>query len=221
MHIRKIKLTIALFLLLGLTACGASTSSEQASASDSAQAGEVDLDGNVLIAYFTMPEKGGTDAVAGSSRVIEDDEIIGNTELVATTIRGEIDAELHQIEAVQEYPADHDELVDFVEEEMSENARPELTSEIEDLDKYDTIFIGYPIWYNDLPTPMYTFLESNDFSEKTIIPFSTHGGSSMSGTVETIESLQPDASVYSNGLTISRSEVPDSRQQIIDWVNSL
>ena len=69
--------------------------------------------------------------------------------------------------------------------------------------------------------PLYTFLEEYDFSGKTIIPFTTHGGSGFSRTIQTIAELQPDAEVISDGLSISRNNVPEAESEVINWVNGL
>ena len=125
------------------------------------------------------------------------------------------------IETVQEYPGTHDELLEFAYDEMQDNERPELASQIENLDQYDTIILGYPNWNADLPMPVYTFLEEYDFTGKTIIPFTAHGGSGFSGTIQTIEELQPDATVIEDGLSISRNSVEDAQSEEIDWVDAL
>jgi len=83
------------------------------------------------------------------------------------------------------------------------------------------IFIGYPNWWDDMPMPLYTFLEEYDFSNKTIIPFNTHGGSGFSNTIETIKQLQPHATVIEDGLTISRNDVSNSKNTIEKWINDL
>ena len=69
--------------------------------------------------------------------------------------------------------------------------------------------------------PLYTFLETYDFSNKTIIPFNTHGGSLFSRTISTIEELQPNATVIEDGLTISRNDVAESENEIVNWIESL
>lgn len=79
----------------------------------------------------------------------------------------------------------------------------------------------FPNWWADLPMPLYTFLEQYDFSGKTIIPFVTHGGSGFSNTRNTIAELQPDAIVSENTLSLSRNGVAGSREQIIEWANTL
>lgn len=175
-----------------------------------------------LIAYFSVPETDGTDAVAGASRVVNDGEVLGNTEQIANWIGEATGADIFEITTADAYPGDHDELIDQADAEQEEDARPALASQVENLDDYDTIFIGYPIWWSDLPMPMYTFFDETDFSNKLIVPFSTHGGSSFAGTMETIAQLEPAASVESeNGLTISRNSIADSQQTVNDWVAEL
>lgn len=176
---------------------------------------------NILITYFTVPETDGTDTSSSASRVATDNGVVGNTEYVAQVIQNQIGGDLWQIETVQNYPETHQPLLEFAHDEMEQNERPELKSEITNLDDYDTVFIGYPVWNADLPMPLYTFLENNDLSGKTIIPFSTHGGSGFAGTISTIQQLQPNATVIEDGLTISRNDVASSDADIIEWLESL
>lgn len=146
------------------------------------------------------------------------------TESESTTASNKNDetgGDLFEIETVQKYPGTHEELLEFAYEELQDDARPELSTQIENLDDYDTIFLGYPNWNEDLPMPMYTFLEEYDLSGKTIIPFTTHGGSGFASTIQTIESLQPNATVNENGLSISRNSVADAKSDVVDWVNDL
>ncbi|MFD1899404.1 flavodoxin [Enterococcus termitis] len=182
---------------------------------------EVSMDkeyGNVLVAYFSEPESDGMDAVAGASRVTEAGEILGNTEQVATWIARSIKSDMYQIESVDDYPGDHDELVDQAEKEKAENMRPKLKASIENLENYDTIFIGYPIWWSDLPMPVYSFFEEEDFSGKTIILFSTHGGSGFANTEEIIRGLEPDATVELSSFTVSRNDVSQSQALVQEWL---
>ena len=132
---------------------------------------------------------------------------MGATEYVARVIQDNTGGDLFQIETEQTYPGTHDPLVDQAADEQDENARPALKTTIDNLDDYDVIFLGYPNWWGDMPMPLYTFLEAYDFSDKTIIPFNTHGGSRFSSTISTIEELQPNATVIEDGLTISRNDV--------------
>ncbi len=222
---------LCMTMLVSLAACGSqSASSEQGDTSDDSQAGtETEQAGaaedaagsNILIAYFTVPETDGTDAVSGASRVVVDGQVLGNTEYVAQLIQQNAGGDLFVIETVQEYPGSHDPLLEFAYAEREEDARPELATEIENLDDYDVIFLGYPNWNADLPMPLYTFLESYDFSGKTLIPFTTHGGSGFSGTLRTIAELQPDATLVEDGLSIPRGSVPEAESTVADWVAGL
>lgn len=177
---------------------------------------------NILIAYFSIPEDvETTDAVSSASIVVKDNEKMGNTEYVADVIQQTVGGDLFRIETVEEYPLDHDPLVDQAAEEQDENKRPELLNHVDNFDQYETIILGYPNWWADLPMPVYTFLEEYDFGGKTIIPFVTHGGSGFSGTVRTISDLQPDALVSENTLSLSRNDVADSEEDVAAWAESL
>ena len=179
---------------------------------------------NILIAYFSVPEDIGTngiDADSGASVVVKDEEVLGNMEYMALTIQDAIGGDLFRIETKEAYPLDHEPLVDQAAEEQDENARPELATHIENPEQYDTILLGYPNWWGDMPQPLFTFLEEYDFSGKTIIPFNSHGGSGFSNTIEEIKELQPDANISDEGLSISRDKVADSVQDVTDWAKSL
>ena len=180
--------------------------------------------GGVLIAYFSIPEDvdpAGADAISGASIVVRDGEVLGNTQYVAQLIQETVGGDLFRIETVQQYPLDHDPLVDQASDEKAAAARPELSTHIDDLEQYDTILLGYPNWWADLPMPLYTFLEEYDLSGKTIIPFVTHGGSRASRTVDSIAQLQPNATVWDDPLVLSRNDVAGSADQVIDWAEGL
>ena len=180
-----------------------------------------DKDVNILVAYFTVPETSGVDAVAQASRVVENGEVVGNVEFIARTIQEETGADLFAIETVQAYPGTHAELLDFAAAEMEVNARPELATQLDNLDQYDVIFLGYPIWNADLPMPVYSFLDNYNLAGKTVIPFSAHGGSGFAGTISTIASEEPRANVERNGFTVSRNSVSEAKNDIIDWLREL
>lgn len=179
---------------------------------------------NILIAYFSVPEDidiSGIDADAGASVVVQNGEAVGNMQFMAEAIQQAVGGNLFRIETEEEYPLDHDPLVDQAADEQSENARPALSTHIENLENYDTIFVGYPNWWGDMPQPMYSFFEEYDFAGKTIIPFNSHGGSGFSDTISTIEDMQPDAAVVEDGLTISRNDVAVSNQEVMEWAKEI
>ena len=101
---------------------------------------------NILVAYFSVMETDGVDTVAGASRVVVNGEVLGNNEYIAQIIQRETGGDLFSIETVQDYPTTHDPLLEFAYNEKADNARPELATQIENLDSYDVIFLGYPNW---------------------------------------------------------------------------
>ncbi|NLO84789.1 MAG: flavodoxin [Clostridiales bacterium] len=179
---------------------------------------------HVLIVYFSTPEDvsiDGVDAIAGASVVVQDGEALGNVEYVAKLVQSTIGGDLFEIETTEQYPLKHDALVDHAANEQDADTRPELAAHIQSLDQYDTIILGFPNWWGDLPMPLYTFLETYDFGAKTIVPFVVHGGSGFSDMLSTISHLQPGAHINDNVLSLSRNDVANSDEEIVQWAKSL
>ena len=177
----------------------------------------------VLVAYFSMPETTNPNNMTteeANSTVVINGEVLGNTQYMAQVIQRTTNADIYRIEPQNPYPTDHTTLVAQAREEQDQDTRPAIKDAISDFDSYDTVFIGYPIWWSDLPQILYTFFDTYDFSGKTVIPFSTHGGSSFAGTPAAIQSLEPGAKML-DGLTISRNNIQDAEQEIVSWVNGL
>lgn len=200
---------------------GTSSESDDQQTQPSSDGEKSDSGSRILIAYFTVHETDGVDTVAGASRVAKDGKVLGNTEFIAKEIQKNLGGDLFAIETVQKYPGEHQELLDFAYNELGENARPELSGQIDNMDSYDVILVGYPNWNADLPMPLYTFFETYDFAGKTIIPFVTHGGSGFSDTVDTIKELEPDAEVISEGLSVSRNDVAKAQADVKEWTDAL
>lgn len=177
-----------------------------------------------LVVYFSMPETTDTNNMTqeeDNSVVVINGEVLGNTQYVAYLIQENTGADIFRIEPKTPYTTNHGDLVDLAKEEQNNNARPEMKNNVENLEQYDTIFIGYPNWWGDMPMILYTFFDSTDFSGKTIIPFNTHGGSAFSNTISTIAELEPNATVNENGYTVSRDNVQEARTDITDWLKDL
>ena len=177
----------------------------------------------ILVTYFSMPETTNPNNMTteeDNSVVVINGQVLGNTQYMAQVIQETTGADIFRIEPVTPYPTDHSTLVSLASQEQSGSARPAIQGRVNNMDDYDVIFVGYPIWWSDMPMIMYTFFEQYDLSGKTVIPFSTHGGSSFAGTPTTIQRLEPEAKML-DGLTISRNNIQDARQQIVDWVNGL
>ena len=169
-------------------------------------------EGKTLIAYFSMidivPE--GADASAHAT------PSIGNTESAAMEIQNQVGGDLFAIHTVQTYPVSHSECSAIAEEEMRSDARPELSTHVENMAAYDTIYIGYPIWWYIEPMAIRTFLEEYALSGKTIIPFCTTMGAGVEESVDNITSLVPDATVL-EGLTL-RTGREDFSEEISAWL---
>ena len=170
-------------------------------------------DEKVLVVYFS---KAGENYNVGTVNV-------GNTAMMASYIKEYLKADSFEIEPIEKYPDDYSEAIKKAQEEQNTDARPEIKNKINNFDDYDTIFIGYPIWYGDMPQIVYTFLESYDFSGKKVIPFNTHEGSGASGTYSTIKSKLSSASVFTNGLAIQGkvARTDDGKTQTINWLKEL
>lgn len=222
----------SILLVLSLSACGqadkdnetGNRNSQVSAEKNKNNTGSTSSNTRVLIAYFTVPEDVKTsdnDAIAGASIVVKDSEKMGNTEYVAGLVQKTIGGDLFRIETKDAYPLEHDTLVDQAAEEHEKELRPELSNHVENFEQYDTVILGFPNWWGDLPMPVYSFLEEYDFAGKTIIPFVTHGGSGFSATTDTISQLQPDAQVSDNTLSLSREDVADAEDEVKKWAQGL
>lgn len=219
--------SLAAVLTLLLTACGGGGGetfspfpTNQSSGQTETQP-SVERDGNILIAYFTADENTEVDAVTSASVVTVGGESKGRVRAVADMIQEATGGDLFSILTSVEYPADGGELINYASDEQAADERPELTAHIENLDDYDVIFIGYPTWWYDMPQVLYSFFDEYDFSGKTIIPFNVHNGSRFSGTISTIQELEPGAVVIEDGFTVSERSVADAAGDVADWLEQL
>ena len=177
-----------------------------------------------LIVYFSMPETDNPDNMTreeDNSVVVIDGKVLGNTQYVAQLIQEITGGDLFRIVPRKAYPTDHRTLVDLAKKEQNENARPAIEGKLENLAAYDTVFIGYPNWWMDMPMILYTFLEQYDFSGKTVIPFCTHGGSGFSDTIRAIQDKQPGATVIRDGYVLSRSRMERAPSGVAAWLKEI
>lgn len=174
-----------------------------------------------LVVYYSLVLPDGTDASASASRVIVDGEPYGTTEYMAKVIQEETGADLFEIQTVQEYPTEYRDVTNQASQEKESGFRPELATQIDNIDEYDTVFVGYPNWWGDMPMALYSFFDEYDLSGKTVIPFNSHGGSGFAQTVQSIAQLEPDAEVSTYGLSLSRGTVSTSRDTIAEWIANL
>jgi flavodoxin len=144
----------------------------------------------------------------------------GNTRIVAGQIRKTVGGDLFEIKTTKAYPTVYRDCTDVAKKEQQANARPELSTRVENMDAYNTIFVGYPNWWGTLPMPLFTFLESYDFKGKTIIPFCTHGGGRLGRSVSDIKKLCPDSTIR-EGIDINAYVVRNAQNDINTWLRKL
>ena len=169
----------------------------------------------ILVAYFSRTgEEYGVGVITK-----------GNTAIVADAIAEITGGDKFEIKTVKPYPHDYRETTDIAKKEQQDNARPEIVGKPANLKDYDTVFLGYPIWWSDLPMAVYTFLENNDFNGKTIIPFCTRAGSYMTGKESRIADHAKGATVLNKGLglpgRLSQDEPKTVKAEVEHWLKGI
>lgn len=156
-------------------------------------------EGGVLVAYFSWS---------------------GNTERVANLIAQQTGGDLFEITPATPYTDDYDTLLDIAQQEQAEDARPALANTVENWDSYDVIFVGYPNWWSDAPMAVYTFLESYDFTGKTLIPFNTSSSGGFGRSLDGVAQSAPGAEIL-EGLALTENELDDASNQVSAWISGL
>ena len=174
----------------------------------------------ILIAYFAVAENSDVDAISSASVLADDGEAKGLSKFLSDIIAERTGGELFSIRTEEKFPGEYEPLANHAKEEQDNGVLPVLTSHIGNLDEYDTVFIGYPVWWYTLPQVMLSFFEEYDFSGKTLIPFCTHLGSRSGGTFERIAELEPDATVR-DGFFVSMEDAADAEPDVLQWLASL
>ena len=232
------KKTLALLLIFALTfsltACGNSgpgtsenstpangltpeASSSQREEEDGVAASE---GSRVLVAYYTWADNAilaeDVDAVASPSVIPP-----GNVQQLAGWVQKQTGADTFSIRVTEPYPSDWDACLERANQERGEDARPELAENLESLEGYDTIFLGYPNWWYGVPMALLTFLESHDFSGKQVYLFCSHGTGGLSRSVEIITEAIPGAEISDDIFHCYEEDAPSSEEEIQNWVAGL
>lgn len=214
-------LVLTLTMVFSLAACGNSGAAESSSS-----ASEESGTSSEVIEVILQSEEPQTEVSSepeketGSNSLIVYFSWSGNTESVANEIQAQTGGDIFEIVPAEPYTDDYDALLDLAQEEQANGARPAIAETVENFEQYDTVYFGFPNWWGDMPMILYTFLDEYDFSGKTIAPFVTSGGSGFSGTISTIESLEPDAAV-TEGLSLGSSEAGDPADAVSEWLAAI
>lgn len=145
----------------------------------------------------------------------------GNTAIVAKMIAARTGADLFEIKTAKAYAADYNTCIEEAKKELRDDARPEIVGDVVDFAKYDTIYVGYPIWWGVPPMCVFTFFEKHDWAGKTVKPFATHEGSGLGGSVRAIRKALPGATV-TDGLAIQGQTAQNDRKAaeaaVVRWI---
>jgi flavodoxin len=166
-----------------------------------------------LIAYFSRK---GNNYVGGSVENLP----VGNTEVAAKMIQKLTGADIFRIATVKEYPADYNETTDVARQELRQSARPQLSSDVENLDGYGVIFLGYPNWWGTMPMPVCSFLDGYDLSKKIIAPFCTHEGSGLGRSLSDLKKMCPHSTIL-DGLAIRGGDVRNAKDTVAGWLQNI
>lgn len=155
--------------------------------------------GKILIAYFSWS---------------------GNTRQLAGMIQNETGGDMFEITTAEPYTDDYDALLDQAQQEQRDNARPALANSVEGFESYDVIFVGYPNWWSDTPMVVLTFLESYDFSGKTVVPFCTHGSGGFGRSISSITNSAAGATIL-DGFEVRGTNVGNAQNDISTWISGM
>lgn len=174
------------------------------------------ISSRALVVTFSVPvanadlsddQDHGIDATTGATVIKYDNQIDGAMSFIAKRLNQESGADLYYITPTTQYPKKQKKLYQFALSELTDKNYPELTDDVPlHLERYDTIYLCYPIWWDDMPAAIYSFLIKYDLSDKTIIPVCLHSGDEFANTISTIITYEPHAIIYKNGLAISTKE---------------
>ena len=165
---------------------------------------------NTLVAYFSRADE---NYFNGKLEYID----IGNTQKLAEIIVSKTNADVFKIEMEKPYSKKYQKCIDEAKADQKQNARPKLIAMPESIEKYDTIYLGFPNYWGTMPMAVFTFLESFDFSNKIIKPFCTHEGSGMGRSQIDLKNIVPTAKIE-NSIAIHGSEVDNAKEEILNWI---
>ena len=216
---KAIAILLSLTMILGLAACGNSASqTEKPSTEDTSVESKADTNS---AEYSTDKENTDNQDVQDHKVLVAYFSATGTTKGVAEHIANGLNADIYEIVPEDPYTdadLNYNDNNSRTTIEMNDpNARPAISGSVENMEQYDIIFVGYPIWWGEAPRIVSTFMESYDFSGKTIVPFCTSGGSGIGSSASNLERLTSGAT-WLDGRRLNGS---DSQDTVMEWVNSL
>ena len=221
-------LLLALAMALSLAACGNSGTQENTSEPPASVSGSTTEETPAPTGTETPAEEPSEEPAESETSTTGDSSSVliayfswsGNTEQVAQIIQQETGGDLFEIAPAAPYTDDYDELLDIAQQEQADSARPELAGQVENWDQYDTIFVGYPNWWSDAPMAVYTFVESYDWSGKTLVPFNTSASGGFGRSLSGLEESASGATIL-DGLSFTERTLGDAQSEVTTWLDEL
>lgn len=205
-------------LMFTLVACGNSATDSNETTTDTPRTEETPMPEDNS---NTLPDdSSGTDSSGNGKILVAYFSYSGNTQKIAELVAENTGGDIVRIETVIPYSDNRDEVLDVAQNEQAENARPELSTKVDNMEEYETVLIGYPNWWGTMPMAICSFLEEYDFSGKVVIPFCTHGGSALGSSEGDIAELIPDSTML-EGLAIRESDVDNAESDVKEWLEKL
>lgn len=221
-------LLLALAMTLSLAACGDSGTQENTSEPPASVSGSTGEETPAPTGTEMPAEEPAEEPAESETSTTEDSSSVlityfswsGNTEQVAQIIQQETGGDLFEIAPATAYTDDYNELLDIAQQEQSDDARPELAGQVENWEQYDTIFVGYPNWWSDAPMAVYTFVESYDWSGKTLVPFNTSASGGFGRSLSGLEESASGATIL-DGLSFTERTLGDAQSEVTTWLDEL
>ena len=216
---RFITLLAALLMLSGLVSCGKNGNAETDVKTDTT-AGASPESTATTSQQSQESEPDSSDSGTAAKSLVVYFSWSGNTEKVAKSIQSQTGSDIFEIVPETPYSDDYDTEVDQAKDEQRKDARPAIRDSITNMDSYDTVYVGFPNWWGDMPMILYTFFDNYDLSGKNIALFCTSGGSGLSDTVNEVKNLEPNANV-TDGLHIGSSAASDPDEAVKSWLDDI
>lgn len=216
---KKIKLLIiGIAVILTMTGCDSSHNTKLP---------DIDMNTNkskILVAYFSLSNNApyGSDVEASSSAsiVISNDKKIGTTEYMADFIVNKTGGDKYLIQVEDQYSTSFEEVRQRNHNEQDDTTYPKLVSNDLNIDDYDIIFLGYPVWATTIPMAIAAFINEYDLSGKTVIPFCSHDGYGSGNSYNEIKELASNIDLL-DGIAIKSTDILTSNEQLSRWIDSL
>lgn len=194
-------------------------STEEKSEPDQRDQAENNEQGKILIAYFSWADNAlpdDIDAMTSASVTVP-----GNVAQLAAWIGEETGGELFSIQVEEPYPCDWDNCLERANKEKTEDIHPTLKANVENLEDYNTVYLGFPNWWYSCPMAIFSFLDENDLSGKQVYLFCSHGTGGLAGSVRDISAALPDADISDNVFDVAQEDAASAKVEILGWLESI